>query len=317
MKKDYRKIVIWIFFFVLIKLDADETRGIENYFNAINSFNEFNSNERYPVQYISIEITLSDDIPLYHIKNDNVCIVTDYLMRQEKIKIIAMAHMPYYYNNIQYYLVKRINDTNLWSGWILGTDVAELKEIENKSKNDNGYLKPIRINCVSEDNQYIAFDTGYMGDYLIMDQNGEIKFQLSRFDLINEYMDARGGGFLGWSTDSTKIWFVGYMDAATVCFGLIDITTNIYILFNSPENYAGQFVMDYDTGDAFYTDYPPQFDADIRLMTAQSGEIFHLFKYNFFTGIEIEICQNVGVGFTIKKEEGVIVYNRNDNPYNE
>jgi hypothetical protein len=308
MKKNHRKFLIFIFLFILIKLDADENVNLENCFNTLNS------NERYSVLYISIEITLSDDIPLYSIKNDNVFIVISYLMRQEKIKIIAKAYMPY--SNIQYYLVKKINDNNLWSGWISATDVTELKEIENKST-DKGYLKTMEINCVSEDNQYIAFHTGHMGEYFIMDQNREIKFQLSYSDLMKEYIDATDGAFLGWSTDSTKIWFMGYTDVGNVCFGIVDITTNTYILFNSPENCERMLGMDYDTGDAFYTDYPYQFDHDTWLMTAQSGKVFHLFKYNFFTSIEIEICQNVGVGFTVRKKEGVIFYNRNDNPYNE
>jgi hypothetical protein len=157
-----------------------------------------------------------------------------------------------------------------------------------------------------------------MGDYFIMDQNGETKFQLSHSDLVKEYIDARDGSFVGWSKDSTKIWFKSNMDALTVCFGIIDINTNKYRLFDSPKNYENlQFAMDYNTGDAFYTDYPYQFDSDTGLMTAQSEKVFHLFKYNFFTDIEIEICQNVGVGFTIKKKDGVIFYNRDDNLYNK
>jgi hypothetical protein len=309
MKKNHGKFLILLLFLIIIKVDADENVIIENFFNALNS------NDLFPFQYIGLEMTLPENMPLHFIKNDNDPITIDHLEVQEEIKILAKAQMPY--TGVYYYLIKRINDDNLWSGWILGTDIIGLNEIENKS-GDKGYVKTIGINCISDNNQYIAFHTGTMGSFFILDQMGNIKFQLSHSMLMQEYIDALDGRFIGWATDSARIWFQSNMDALIVCFGFVDINAGTYSLFDSPGNYESfQFALDYNTGDAFYTDYPYQFDSDTGLITAKSGKVFHLFKYNFFTNIEIEICRNIGKGFTIRKKEGSIFYNRDDNPYDE
>jgi hypothetical protein len=148
------------------------------------------------------------------------------------------------------------------------------------------------------------------GDFLIINKNGIIEYYLPQLEIRKYFKFAIDSRIIGRSTDGNIVWFESTFDYI-VCYGVINISKAKYLLFEPPKNYGDyQICINYDTGDVLYSDYPFQGDTINAENTKKSDKLFHLYKYNFFTGINETIDENIGEGFLIELKESNFYYEK-------
>ena len=209
-----------------------------------------------------------------------------------------------------YYLIKKDNDTNLWSGWIEISAIDALlnHEIDNVRYGEK-YLKRLQ-GMLSVKNKILADHASWMGEYVVVENTGRIIAKIPDKEIMQIAPNATDGGVIGWSTDETKIWFQSNHDATIICYGIIDVNTGNYVILDSPPEIGSYIKIDYDTGKAYYTDYRYHPDADGGRLTRESGRIFHLWEYNFFTGQRTQVDTNIGDGFNMEFINGEFKYTK-------
>jgi hypothetical protein len=209
-------------------------------------------------------------------------------------EIIILATISYYEDN---YLIKLKNDTNLWTGWIRKSAVSEntISQIDNERK----YLMP--ISSVSTRGDIFASDMFQTDEFIAVRKNGEVIYRIQDTEIKNLFPSAiNNGELIGWTSDQRKIWFRYINPIYVECFGIIDIDTGRYIVFESPHSHVMfPYEINYDTGEIYYADLPYLFDDESARATKESGEIFHLYSYNFITKEKRVIDTNIGEGFDI------------------
>lgn len=255
----------------------------------------FYHNERVSDKFRYFETTLSENTPLYEVDGDENTLIK-ILPSQTKITILARENS---WDN-RYYLIKVDGDDKLWSGWIQGKYISNKvnKEIDNTHYGDK-FLKVLSMG-VSTRNDIFVNQTGWMGEFIVVKNTGEILLRLTMEELVNINSDAVDGSIIGWSDNNTKIWFDCNMDSHTACFGIIDIEKLTYKLLDRPPHFGSyQGAIDFDTGRIYYSDYYFQFDMEGARQTKESGQIFTLYSYNFFTEELTKIDTNIGEGFRI------------------
>ena len=206
---------------------------------------------------------------------------------------------------------KKINLTeNYGNYWTKDNLTKILKYYKNE---DNNYkIVHDRKNI----EKYIVEITDWRIEKDIIIGNGkkEIIYILPRTEIIKFDPIPWNYEIMGISDDNNFVWFYCYIEGGIINYGLIDIREGKYLLFDPPEYFKYyQIQVDFNSGDALYTDFPFQGTADIAEKTKESGKIFHLYKYNFITK-EIEIIDtNIGEGFLIEKINNELVYSKGDN----
>lgn len=255
------------------------------------------------------ETVLPEDATLYGIDGDeNSAIET--ITAGTEIIILARSNS----RNDQHYLIKTADDDNLWSGWIKRDSISnQLNEEINDTRTGEKFSYMLLAN-VSVSNDTLAVHTAWMGEFIVVKKTGKFISRILDSEIIKVFPDAVDGNIIGWSTDQTKVWFYCNMDAYVASFGIIDIATGKYALFERPPSYCSyQKAINFDTGDIYYTDYPFQFDTESAKATKKSGKIFHLYSYNFFSRELTEIGTNPGEGFQINFDKiNGFSYEKND-----
>ncbi|MDR0320723.1 MAG: hypothetical protein LBI28_04400 [Treponema sp.] len=276
-----------------------------NDFLDIYRLNKYRDQSRYSYEYEAdayryFETVLSENTRLYTDDGDENSYVTTITAGTE---IVLLAR-----NNSRdnrYYLIKLKNDTNLWSGWIKISAVSQsLNEEISNTRYGERFLMTLHENVSTRGDLFTTHIYGSEpGEFVVVRKNGEIIFRLQNPEIMKIFPSAITGYIIGWSTDQTKIWFVGNEMAIVDCFGIIDMNTLKYILLECPPSYGSssfaQKATNFDTGEMYYTDFHYQFDVIGAQMTKESGEIFHLYFYNFITKEQREIDTNIGEGFQI------------------
>jgi hypothetical protein len=277
-------------------------------FIDIYSFSKYN-NEYLSDRLRYFEAVLFEDTILYEIDgNENSFI--EIIKAGTEIIILAKNNSR---NNL-FYLIKLIDDNNLWNGWIKKDSVPqnineEIANIPYREKSLKTLLQDVSIK-----NNIFVNHTSWMGEFIVVKKNGEIICRVPDEEIMKVNEDAVDGSVIGWSTDHSKIWFKCNMDAYVACFGIIDVNTGEYSVFERPPSFGShQMAINFDNGEIYYTDYRFQFDTETGQATKKSRTIFHLYSYNFFTKEFNEIDTNIGEGFKINfdKNNGFI-YEKTD-----
>jgi hypothetical protein len=139
-------------------------------------------------------------------------------------------------------------------------------------------------------------------EFKIIDNNGNDIFNLTSEQAVGK--DEQWlTSVIGWSDNSQKVW-LNVHDHRCIYIQLID---RYYRLFEIPdisnaENLDITPIIDFNTGDYYYTDYDP------RVLRGRNTEeywneykkqTFHLYKYNFFNGEQIELESIYRNGFIL------------------
>jgi hypothetical protein len=282
----------------VIWYNTDITDIICNGFIDIYQFTYY-VNQQISERLRYFETVLYDETPLYNIDGDAASFIKN-LPSKTEIIILAKNNS----RNDRFYLVKTKDSLNLWDGWIQSKYIGDNlnSEIDNIPYREK-ILNTLLTGVSTRDNLF-ADQTGWMGEFIFVRNNGEIICRVKHEEIIKIEPNAVDGRIIGWSKDNEKIWFYCNMDAYTVCFGIIDINLKRYAILDRPPSFgSNQYAIDIDTGIIYYTDYRFQFDQDTAKATKESGRIFHLYSYNFFTKKEVELDTNVGEGFIINYDE--------------
>jgi hypothetical protein len=243
-------------------------------------------------------IILNIETPMYEIDGDETSLIKN-LPAGTEIIILAKNNS----GNDRFYLVKTRDDTKLWSGWIQSRFINnDFNTYIDNIPYGEKYLYTL-LEGVSTRNDILVNHTSW-GEFIAVRNTGEIIYRITNEEIMKIEPDAENGSIIGWSKDKTKIWFECYIYAYTVCFGVIDINEKMYTILERPPFYGSrESVVDFETGDIYYTDYPPQFDSENAKGTKRSGTVFHLYSYNFYSMELHEIDTNIGEGFNIKYDQ--------------
>ena len=270
----------------LLGEQEEQNEFIDIFYNARNQIRYFNT-------------VLDIETPMYEIDGDKTSLIRN-LPIGTQITILAQNNS----RNGRFYLIKTTDDTKLWSGWIQSNFInpgknAEIDNIPYGAK----FLKTL-LAGVSTRNDMLATQTGWMGEFIVVRNTGEIVYRLTNEEIIKIEKYAVDGSIIGWSKDKIRIWFYCNMDAYIVCFGVIDINEKMYMILEPPPFFGSrEYIIDFETGDIYYTDYPPQFDSEAARSTKEAGTVFHLYSYNFYSKELHEIDTNIGEGFIFKYDQ--------------
>lgn len=230
--------------------------------------------------------------------------------------VTILAQTRWYYEQPEgrgYYLIKDHADAGLWTGWIEKAAVpVTIKEDNSRFMLYAGFITP------SPDNECLAVAVSPEDCIVVVDRSGAIRARLACADIQKTHANAGDAEILGWSDDSTRLWFHTIDPPATVCFGRIDAATGAWELLKNPAHYASnQIAINYNTGDVLYTDFPYQFDTVTAAQTMASKKAFHLYSANFFRPGCKKICTNHGAGFDVRKDpDNRLQYRQHDHePY--
>jgi len=277
----------------VLEMTENVSENLENIFDHdfLNLFTQNRRNLRY------FKTVLLQNTLLYAVDGDESTSIKT-IPSGTAITILAQNNS----NINRYYLVKIDGDDNMWSGWIkeeyIENYMNEAILIGRFSTGPTGrWLRTLSAN-ISTRNDILITTTGWSGDIIVVRRNGEIMHRISVEELFAVGYNA---SVMRWATDENKVWVRFNADAVTAGFGIFDIKTGELILFDPPYGFAMNFALDPDSGYIWYDDFPFIACAftfeDIR----NSGRIFHLFAYNFFTEEErVIIDTNIGQGFIIR-----------------
>ena len=245
----------------------------------------------YPHNFRYFETTLLDNTPLYIVDGDETTAIES-IPAGTSIRIIAQNNS----DANQYYLVRISGDNNMWSGWIRSEYVVpDINEaIRNRSWLSRRWVKVLFANVSTRNN--ILVTRAQNRDIIVVKRSGKIAHRISVEELFDPGAEA---SVLRWTTDETIVWLQFFEGPVTFHFGTLDISTGEITLFNPPPGIGEWFSLNPDTGDMWYSDFPVQFDVVQAQMTRESGRIFHLFAFNFFTRERTLIDSNIGEGFFI------------------
>ena len=198
-----------------------------------------------------------------------------------------------------HFLVKKAGDENMWSGWIrsesIMPEVIEIISIPWISEGRWLRLQMFTANS-STRNDFLITETAWNGDFIVVRRDGEI---LHRIPIEEEFGIGQSGRVAAWTTDGAKAWIQVSMYTTPSKFYLLDIISGELTMFPRPPALESRFAIDPYTGDIWYSDFPFQFCVDTARATKESGVIFHLFTFNFFTRERRIVDTNIGEGFFI------------------
>lgn len=225
---------------------------------------------------------------------------------QTEIIILAQNNL----RDNHFYLIRTKGDTKLWSGWIHNSFVSSVLNTEIDDIRWGRRPGERRIKMLSSRfstrNDVFAIQTGWMGEFIVVRNTGEIIAKLTQREINEIAGSAPDSSIIGWSKDNTKIWFENFVDTWTTSFGIIDIDRNRFIILDIPKEFSSASAIDFETGYILFDDFTFQHDYEGRRAIWESGQIFHLYSYNLFTRELQLIDTNVGEGFRInfKQEYG-------------
>jgi hypothetical protein len=152
----------------------------------------------------------------------------------------------------------------------------------------------------------------------IFNMAGEIVYHINKNELMNFCIP--GGTFLsghalGWSDDSHKAWlqcnagflYINMVNKGFDFYGLTSADLDMYNLYMLE---GSDFILDYNTGDFWYTDsslpaapYKDNSEEGLReykkwLRTRK----YHVYKYDLQTKTNILLETNIGLGFHLEKD---------------
>ena len=158
------------------------------------------------------ETTLDIETPMYEIDGDETSLIK-YLPMQTEITILAVNNS----RDDRHYLIKTKDDPNIWSGWIKSGFINDELNAQINNRSGGRFLW-MTLEGRSTRNNVFAVQTGWMGEFIIVNNTGEIIGRIRQEEIIKIVSDAVDGGITGWSNDNTKIWFSCYMDSYTTNF---------------------------------------------------------------------------------------------------
>lgn len=152
------------------------------------------------------------------------------------------------------------------------------------------------------------------GEYAVAEESGKVLMELEN-RVVQEYFDLPVSGRLrGWSSNQKHAWIECSVDGYVAGFLVLDLENRAYDIFRRPENFQSGIQIDFDTGTAYYSDYPLPYDIEIAIERDKSGRVFSLYKYNFFSREEEIVDSNKGEGFYVFKDAaGKIQYEKMNN----
>ena len=246
-----------------------------------------NQNLRY------FETVLLNNTPLYTVDADETT-AKGYIPAGTSIRILAQNNL----GNNKYYLVRVNNDSNIWSGWIKREYVVpDINEAILNRLLRQRWVMVLRTGVSARND--ILVTTSTRDEYIfVIRRDGYILHRITVGELFRYNPQV---GVLPWTTDETIVWLDFFDGPGPFNFGTLDIHTGEITLLNLPPGFGSGawYALDPDTGDIWYSDYPIHFDAFSAQRTRESGRIFTLFAFNFFTEERRIIDTNIGEGFLI------------------
>ena len=247
-----------------------------------------------PHHFRYFEVVLPNNTSLYTVDRDKTTAIES-IPAGTSVRIIARNNS----DSNRYFLVRINGDNNMWSGWIRGESIAgDVREaIPSTGGPGRRFLRTLPQN-VSTRNDILVTTIRWAGDIIVVKRSGKIVHRISVEKLFGQGSNA---DIIRWTTDETMVWLQFYEGPSPFKFGILDIDTGEITLLNPPPSFDSGSVpaLNPDTGDIWYSDFPVHFDVVEAQMIRESGRIFHLFAFNFFTRERMLIDSNIGEGFFI------------------
>ena len=312
----------------------DYQKGAYQFVNDTEFIHKYITKDLDQDKYINIRTLLIQETILYTYSKG---VKTPSGIIPKHTPVIILADGSPVYGDGSLCLIKTNASDDLWTGWIEKSALQkDAKEIIDDRRRYNEWNIPVVRNNMSPDNTMLVVRSENWGTSeqneakgiaiinnkgdTIVDLRGERFFNDVLFPLRDDQSSQRFIVYSegGWSDDSRSVWLTFGYSVYGSRFLYIQPYENNFVIFIPPINIHSHFYdFDSNTGDLYYTDFLPSLLEGPRISRTRFDEevvnsnfknMFHLFRYNFFTKELVVLREVYGKGFCIRTENNTMMF---------